>query len=122
MWRTIQLKAGIARPVQLVLDMKVRWSSTLHMLHRAQQNKRVSNYFYIYFSCSRSYILQHIDTFINDLRWDEADTSKQDKIRALKLKPEEWDRVDTFLGLLTVCTSFSLCGRYLICYILLLAC
>lgn len=42
MWKTIQVKAGVARPAQLVLDMKVRWSSTLSMLDRAERNKTVS--------------------------------------------------------------------------------
>jgi hypothetical protein len=42
MWKTVQAKAGIARPVQLVLDMKVQWSSTYLMLDRAERNKAVS--------------------------------------------------------------------------------
>jgi hypothetical protein len=42
MWKTVQSKAGVARPVQLVLDMKVRWSSTYVMLDRAERNKTVS--------------------------------------------------------------------------------
>jgi hypothetical protein len=41
-WKTVQAKVGIARPVQLVLDMKVRWSSTYLMLDRAERNKAVS--------------------------------------------------------------------------------
>jgi hypothetical protein len=41
MWRTIQLKANISRPVQLLLDMKVRWSSTYVMLDRAERKKEV---------------------------------------------------------------------------------
>jgi len=42
MWKTVQIRAGIARPVQLLLDMKVRWSSTYLMLDRAEWNKAVS--------------------------------------------------------------------------------
>jgi hypothetical protein len=42
MWKTVQSKGGIARPVQLIIDMKVRWSSTYLMLHRAERNKTVS--------------------------------------------------------------------------------
>jgi hypothetical protein len=42
MWKTVQSKAGIARPVQLIVDMKVRWSSTYLMLDRAERNKTVS--------------------------------------------------------------------------------
>lgn len=40
--------------------------------------------------------------FINELRWDESDGQKRDKIHALKLNKEEWERVNTFLDLLTV--------------------
>jgi hypothetical protein len=46
MWRTIQLKANNGRPLQLVLDMKVRWSSTYLMLDRAERKKEVRNKFY----------------------------------------------------------------------------
>jgi hypothetical protein len=42
MWRTIQIKADVKRPMQLVLDMKVRWSSTYVMLHRAESLKEVT--------------------------------------------------------------------------------
>ena len=45
-WKTVQLKAGVARPVQLILDMKVRWSSTYAMLDRAERNKTVRIYMY----------------------------------------------------------------------------
>jgi hypothetical protein len=42
MWRTIQMKADPgAKPLQLILDMKVRWSSTYLMLDRAERKKAV---------------------------------------------------------------------------------
>lgn len=41
MWKTIQTKANTGRPVQLILDMKVRWSSTYLMLDRAERKKEV---------------------------------------------------------------------------------
>ena len=41
MWKTVQSKAGIARPVQLIVDMKVWWSSTYLMLDRAEWYKMV---------------------------------------------------------------------------------
>jgi hypothetical protein len=47
--------------------------------------------------------LQHIDTLIDELRWEETDSSKRDKIRALKLDSDEWQNVGTFLSLLAVC-------------------
>jgi hypothetical protein len=47
MWKTVQAKAGIAKPIQLLLDMKVRWSSTYLMLDRAERNKVVSAWEYV---------------------------------------------------------------------------
>ncbi|KAF8816169.1 hypothetical protein BYT27DRAFT_7077698 [Phlegmacium glaucopus] len=52
--------------------MKVRWSSTYLMLDRAERKKTL------------------VDTFIDELRWEETDSSKRDKIRALKLDDDEW--------------------------------
>ena len=49
------------------------------------------------------FIQQHIDTFINELRWEETDTSKRDKIHALKMDRNEWANVTIFLSLLAVC-------------------
>ncbi len=49
---------------------------------------------------------QCVDAFVDELRWEEQDSSKRDKIRELKLTKEDWIRVDTFLGLLSVCLSF----------------
>jgi hypothetical protein len=46
MWRTIQMKANDgAKPVQLILDMKVRWSSTYFMLDCAERKKEVHSNF-----------------------------------------------------------------------------
>jgi hypothetical protein len=41
MWKTIQRKSDSGRPVQLILDMKVRWSSTYLMLDCAERKKAV---------------------------------------------------------------------------------
>jgi len=41
MWRTIQIKANNRPPVQLILDMKVQWSSTYLMLDRVERKKNV---------------------------------------------------------------------------------
>lgn len=51
---------------------------------------------------------QCVDAFVDELRWEEPDSTKRDKIRELKLTSEEWTRVNTFLGLLTVCFVYSL--------------
>ena len=49
------------------------------------------------------YISQCVDAFIDELRWEEQDLAKCDKLRELKLSSEEWARVNIFLGLLSVC-------------------
>ena len=41
MWRTVQIKANNMPPLQLILDMKVRWSLTYLMLDRAERRKNV---------------------------------------------------------------------------------
>jgi hypothetical protein len=41
LYRSVQTKAGVSFPTQLLIDMKVRWSSTYIMLNRADCNKQV---------------------------------------------------------------------------------
>jgi hypothetical protein len=43
MWKTIQIKVNNRSLLQLILDMKVRWSSTYLMLDRAERKKDVRN-------------------------------------------------------------------------------
>ena len=43
MWKTIQIKLDSQQVVQLILDMKVWWSSTYLMLDRAKRKKDVHN-------------------------------------------------------------------------------
>ena len=45
MWMTIQTKASSIPAVQLILDMKVRWSSTYLMLNHAERKKNVRSKF-----------------------------------------------------------------------------
>jgi hypothetical protein len=45
--------------------------------------------------------------------WDETDFTKCDKIRELKLSSEEWERVNMFLGLLSVCSQFIVASQCL---------
>jgi hypothetical protein len=52
--------------------------------------------------------MQLVDTFVDELRWEEQDAAKRDKIRDLKLSNEEWARVSHFLGLLSVRFPFFL--------------
>jgi hypothetical protein len=41
LYQTIQTKAGVSQPTQLLIDMKVRWSSTYIMINRAERNRDV---------------------------------------------------------------------------------
>lgn len=41
LFRMLQTRKGVNRPVQLLIDMKVRWGSTYVMLNRANSNKKV---------------------------------------------------------------------------------
>jgi hypothetical protein len=94
------MRANIPRPVQLLIDMKVRWSSTYVMLDRAERKKKVWSDLALYL-CLPGYA-QCIDEFVDELRWEESDSAKRNKIGELKLNPEEWERVATFLSLLSV--------------------
>ncbi|KAF8237267.1 hypothetical protein L208DRAFT_1248424, partial [Tricholoma matsutake] len=61
----------------------------------------------------RANILQPcVDAFVDELRWEEQDSTKRNKTCELKLMSEEWVRVNTFLGLLSVCLIFHLCLWY----------
>ena len=103
MWKTIQIKANSPKVVQLILNMKVLWSSTYLMFDWAKRKKEVRNKFIMSDQSSLFFFLQCVDTFVDELRWEEQDSTKRDKIHELKLTSEEWTRVNTFLDLLTVC-------------------
>ena len=107
MWKTIQIRANSQKVVQLILDMKVWWLSTYLMLDRAERKKDVRNNFLMSDQSSLFFFLQCVDAFVDELRWEEQDSTKRDKIRELKLTSEEWMRVHTFLDLLTVCFVYS---------------
>ena len=47
LYRTVQIKAGVSQPTQLLIDMKVRWSSTYVMLNRAESNSEVRVSYYL---------------------------------------------------------------------------
>ncbi|OBZ65234.1 putative AC transposase [Grifola frondosa] len=81
-FRRIQVKAGAKKVTQLLIDMRVRWSSTYLMLHRAESNK------------------EHVDTFVYEIGREEKDLTKCRKIDDLKLSMQEWVQVKLFLDLL----------------------
>jgi len=45
MWKTVQIRANISQPIQLILNMKVRWSSMYFMLDHEERKKEVRNKF-----------------------------------------------------------------------------
>ncbi|KAG2743075.1 hypothetical protein P692DRAFT_20747423 [Suillus brevipes Sb2] len=83
MYRSVQTKAGVSQPTQLLIDMKVRWSSTYIMLNHAETNK------------------EHIDTFIYEIGRQERDLAKRAKIDFLQLSAGEWTCVGKFADLLS---------------------
>ena len=42
LYKTVQVKAAVSPQTQLLLDMKVRWSSTYVMVNRAETSQKVS--------------------------------------------------------------------------------
>ncbi|KAF8800900.1 hypothetical protein BYT27DRAFT_7312447 [Phlegmacium glaucopus] len=72
LFKEIQERKGV-KPVQLLLDMKVCWSSMYVMLNRADSRQ------------------EQINTFIYDLGLKEENLEKLKKVDALKLSGEEWE-------------------------------
>ncbi|KAF8336664.1 ribonuclease H-like domain-containing protein [Amanita rubescens] len=70
------------RPKQLLMDMKVRWSSTYVMLERAESLK------------------DEVDYFVRRLGLQEKDSNKAQKLLTMQLSLTEWDRVRRLLSLL----------------------
>ncbi|KAG1735245.1 hypothetical protein EDD22DRAFT_852395 [Suillus occidentalis] len=83
LYRTVQTKAGVSLPTQLLIDMKVHWSLTYIMLNYANCNK------------------QHVDTFVYEMGRQEQNLSKRAKIDFLQLMSAEWTRVGQFMDLLS---------------------
>ncbi|THH18798.1 hypothetical protein EUX98_g8896 [Antrodiella citrinella] len=81
-FRTVQTRAGVERPLQLLLDMKVRWSSTFIMLVRAIETR------------------DHVDRFVYEIGLEETDNRKRRAIDDLQLSTQEWSRAAEFVKLL----------------------
>ncbi|KAF7346742.1 putative AC transposase [Mycena sanguinolenta] len=67
---------------QMILDMKVRWSSTYAMLDRGYE------------------LREAVDQFVSEIAANERDREKSDKLEALQLSADEWTRIDLFLNVL----------------------
>ena len=89
-------------PLQLVLDMKVRWSSLFVMLHCALDLMEVSHFSSSDFYHLTSLLWQEIIYFIQMLEIQEQDAEKRHKIQDLELTEDEWQRVQLLLSLLAV--------------------
>ncbi|KIL55647.1 hypothetical protein M378DRAFT_57305, partial [Amanita muscaria Koide BX008] len=81
LFKEIQQRKGLD-PLQLLIDMKVRWGSTYAMLNRTDVRKEA------------------INTFLYELGTKENDLEKRKKIDALALREPEWERVKQFCNLL----------------------
>jgi hypothetical protein len=99
-FREIQRQFDVT-PVNLLLDMKVRWSSTYVMLYRAESRRQVSP------SGLGPLLIaltsgQMVDDFIFELKRKEKNVEKRTKLAALILRDEEWTRVRLFCNILQV--------------------
>ncbi|KAJ3527051.1 hypothetical protein NMY22_g9922 [Coprinellus aureogranulatus] len=80
--KLLQEKDEVKIPLTLILDMKVRWSSTFAMLERAVKLK------------------PYINEFILKISLEESNAEKQRALRELCVSDEEWVRVQEVLKLL----------------------
>lgn len=105
LFKSVQMRAGV-NPVQLLLDMKVRWSSTHVMLKRILSRRSVSTTFQIVSNDNLINSLQCVDTFVYEMGCIAGRESieKRRKIDSLRLAAGEWERVKTFEKLLAVST------------------
>ena len=100
LFKDIQMEKSLS-PVQLLLDMKVRWGSTYIMLHRADTRKEVS-FFPLVPQHFLQYISQAVNDFVYQIGGQEKNHEKRRKIQDLQLSESEWERVGLFCDLLSV--------------------
>ena len=86
-FQKIQLQAKVnhpprERPLQLLLNMPIHWSSTYLMLERADHLK------------------DDVDSFIHEIAAAERDRERRQKPMNLQLTDDEWLRICTLLALL----------------------
>ncbi|KDQ58810.1 hypothetical protein JAAARDRAFT_47130 [Jaapia argillacea MUCL 33604] len=85
-FRDIQLSAGtVSKDVKtLIVDMKVRWSSTYMMLNQAYSLQKI------------------IENFLMEISRVEKDKDKSRKLYELIPSPEEWKRIKVFQCVLAI--------------------
>jgi len=90
----------------LLLDMKVRWGSTLAMLRRANDLKSVSIRLLLPIFMFNDYLsFKFVNDFVYELGRDKSDHTKRAKIDSLKLSDDEWSQVSNFIDLLKVSSN-----------------
>ena len=87
-------------PLQLLLNMKVRWSSTFVMLCCTLDLKEVRDLVHPMFTCTNQ--SQEVNTFVVRLGSQERDSEKRCKIYELQLNDIEWEPVHHVFMLLAV--------------------
>ncbi|KAK7679243.1 hypothetical protein QCA50_017821 [Cerrena zonata] len=92
LFREIQQRSNVVVVKQLILDMKIRRSSTYAMLHRSEPSKKAS----ALLRCTR-----FVDTFVCKMALCASNAEERRKIDNLKLTFDEWERVGSFLQLLS---------------------
>ena len=98
LFRSLQLKTPrssvTGQPLQLLMDMPVRWSSTYVMLCRALLLRTVRSFCLDIprFPCAHTaVIIQYIDDFVDELARQEPNRERRRKLDDLKLDNEEWE-------------------------------
>ncbi|KAJ7809562.1 ribonuclease H-like domain-containing protein, partial [Mycena olivaceomarginata] len=94
LFKTIQTRSQADPAViakQMVLDMKVRWSSTFAMLKRGYQLRKATTLDELF--------AQEVNKFVFEISQEESG-EKSKKLAALRLEEEEWERVELFVHIL----------------------
>lgn len=99
--KQLQSKEGVQVPLTLILDMKVRWSSTFAMLQRAYDLREVWFLNSCLYVCLLT-IPQFINDFVYKISQEEPTAEKQRELLELRVSEDEWNRVKEFLNVLKV--------------------
>lgn len=100
---------------QLLMDMKVQWSSTYVMLEHAESLREVCPKEWCYRIVAAGLTSQQdVDYFVRRLGLHEKETEKARKLLTMQLTASEWQHVKHFLNLLGVRYTIYLAVMYII--------
>lgn len=100
---------------QLLMDMKVQWSSTYVMLEHAESLREVCPKEWCYCIVAAGLTSQQdVDYFVRRLGLHEKETEKARKLLTMQLTASEWQHVKHFLNLLSVQYTIYLAVMYII--------